>query len=367
MQISFIEIAVLLITILFIVLLVLFVVQSIRHHRTSAPLLLSLFLGFLAGVVTILGELLSVSVIMNYSLLALQLNLYGFQFFFFYIFLERLISEKINTKRYVLVVSILLIQTFSLWATVIFLDWTEVTQIFWFFADTAYMILGLLVFFGFGFVIYFKTYLFTRETKPIIFSIAMLIISIGFIFLGVKDCLDFFDISIPFVGYAVALGNAFFVVGLIIFTITYVFDIDYIYRLPHNVYLLMVLTRAGIPLHIVKFKTKRNIDHESDLLSGLISAINNVFEEVFRTTASIRKISSDDIHLLMESGEKVVCVLITDNLSFFLTRALKRYTKIFEQEFQLELEENIQDSVVYNKAVELIKPIFPFFKVDKVL
>ncbi len=369
MQISFVEIAILVITISFTILLVLFVIQSIRRHRTAKMLLLSLFSGFFAGIVTILGsgELFPLSPLIYYSSLSFQLNLYGFQFFFFYLFLEQLISEKFNSIRLTAVFSILFIQTISLWLIIVFLNESDVTKSLWFLADMAYMVLGLVVYLGFGFMIYLKTCQYTHEIKSIIFSISMAVIGSGFIIIGIKDYCDFFGISIPFVGYAVPLSNGLYAIGLIIFTITYVFDIDYIYRLPNDIFLLMVLTKAGIPLHTIKLKTRRQVDIESDLLSGLISAINNVFEEVFKSATTIQNISSEQVHLLMEPGEKIVCLVITDKLTYFLSRALKRYAIMFEKEFSTELNQKRQDTLTYRNAIKLIKPIFPFFKVDKIL
>ncbi len=369
-MVSVIEVAIVVITTLFSVLFILFVVQSIRHHRTAFSLLLSLFFGVLGGVATILGSgvVIPLSSLFEVFFLSLQLNLFGFQFFFFYIFLERLISDKVNTARFTAMLCIFLLQTFGLWFVVIFRDQGAVTRFIWFIADIAFLLLGMVVYLGFGFIIYIRTYLYTHEIKPIVFSISMVVISLGSFFIGFKDVLDFFYISIPFfLDYAVAVGNALFAIGIILFTITYVLDIDYIYRLPHNVYLLMVLTRAGIPIHTVKLQARRDVRIESGLLSGLISAVNSVFEEIFKTSASIQNISSREIHLLMNSGEEIVCLVITDKLSYFLNRAIKRYTRVFEEDFGSLLRERLQDTVAYDKAVELIRPIFPFFKVEKIL
>ncbi len=369
MQLGFIEIAILSITTLFGILLSLFIIQSIRHHRTAKALLMSLCFGFLAGIVTIIGsgELFPVPSSIDFVFLPLQINMYGFQFFLFYIFLERLISTSLNPKRFSFVLIFFLIQTISLWFSVLFRDLYDVTKIMWFFADLSYAVLGLFIYLIFGFIIYIRIYNQTYEIKPLIFSVTMILIGLGFVFTLLKDLYDFFSLSTPWLDILIPLSNAFIMIGLLIFTAVYVTEIDYLYRLPHQIFMLMVLTKSGIPLHAVKLKTKLNIEIEEDLLSGLISAISNVFEEVFQTKTFIRNISSKEMSLLIEPGEKIVCIIITNKVTFFLDQALRRYSTTFEEQFSQALQDKIQDTVVYRSAVDLLKPIFPFFKVDKVL
>jgi len=362
------EIASLVITILFGVLLALFVVQTIKRKRSALALVVSLFFGLFAGITAIFqsGKLIPISGDLSDILMSLQLNLYGVQFFFFYIFLECLISKDLNIKRFAVVFGLLLMQTFSLWLIVAFKSYDPgVNFQLWLFADLGYTLSGLFVYLLFGLPIYLKTYFYTRERKPMIFSFAMMLVGCGFILSLFSDYYDYIGSYPEWASTLDPLTNIVFVIGLLIFTITYLSDINYIYRLPNDIFMLMVLTKAGIPLYSVKLKSRKKVDIEGDLLSGMLSAINNVFEAIFQSEATIRSISSENVHLLMEPGEEIVSAVITDKPSFFLVQSLKRYTKEFETLFLQELKDKNRDIAIYRGASEIIKPIFPFLIIDK--
>ncbi len=365
MEIGVQEIASLLITGLFGALFLLFIVQSVLRHRSARTLVISLLFGILAGIFAVFssGEVVPISGFYRDVFLSLQLNLYGFQFFFFFVFLEQLIRKNLHPGYLTVVLSLLVLQTLSLWFIVSFNSYSEVTSILWFFADLGYSSLAIFVYLVRGVPIYLKTYKYTREVKPLIFSISLLIISAGFIIGACNDYFGFFGLD--WFSDIASVGIILPMLGLLIFTVLYLVNIDYLYRLPNDIFLLMVLTKPGIPLFSVKLRTRKRVKIEEDLLSGLISAVNNVFEEIFKTKSAIQNISGKEISLLMESAGKIVVLVITDKISHFLDLALKRYTKEFEVRFRNLLEEKIQDTVKYKDAIELLTPIFPFFIIEK--
>jgi len=245
------------------------------------------------------------------------------------------------------------------------------TSIAWVLADFGYWTSALFVYLGLGIPVYIKTFIYTKEIKPIIFCVALGMVSLGFFVSFLNDfyfIANVFHISLTkpdWISELGTIGNVFPSIGIIILVITYLVNIDYIYRLPNDVFLLMVLTKAGTPLHSVKLKTRKKVDIEEVLLSGMISAINSVFKEILKKESTIREISSKGTSILLESGNEIMAVVITDRVSFFLDKALKRYVKVFEKEFKKEIENNIRDLVVYDRGVKLLTSIFPFFIVEE--
>lgn len=359
------EIAFLIITILFGVLLGLFIIQTTKRKRSATSLVISLTFGFSACVAAIFSY--TLGGIQETAFQALQLNLFGFQLFFFFVFFERLRSKDIHTGRLSVMLGLLFLQTFGLWLRVYFHNVGEIQKTFWFLSDMGYTLAGIFVYIVFSVPIYVTTYKYTHEKKPLIIVSALGLVGVGFCFSFLADLFDFLDYKVSWLGPIADYTIAIQALGLFIFVIIYITDINYIYRLPNDVFMLMVVTKAGLPLHRVKLKTRREVVIEGDLLSGLLSAINNVFEEIFKTHATIHNISSKEIHLLMEPGKWIVSVVISDQISYFLTKALKRYTRAFEERFSKELKERIQDVSTYQDAIDLIKPIFPFFIVDKII
>ncbi|TFF86625.1 MAG: hypothetical protein EU551_01055 [Promethearchaeota archaeon] len=372
MSLSVAEWTILLITISFGVLVVLIIIQSIIHKRQAWGFLTSLVFGLLAGLVAIINEL----VFSGYGIIqdffqSLHLNLYGFHFFFFFIFFERLLSKKLNSIRLSIMVGLIILQTIGLWLVFYYRINSLPTDIAWVLADIGYWTPALFTYFGLGVPIYIMTYIYTKEIKPIILCIALIFVSIGFIISLLNDLyfiLGVFDISIPtpdIIGELSTIGNIFPFIGIIMFAATYLSQIDYIYRIPNDTYALMVLTISGMPIHAVHLKTRKKVTVENVLLSGMISAINSVFKEVFKRETSIKNISSKGIDILLESGDKILALVITDKVSYFLDKGLKRYVRKFEKEFSRELEEGARDLVVYDRATKLLKSIFPFFIVDE--
>ena len=223
-----------------------------------------------------------------------------------------------------------------------------------------------------GSVIYIKTYIYTKEKMPIILFVALVFVSFGFIISLLNDMyfiLNVFTISIPkpdLINDLSNYANIFPFIGIIMFVITYLSNINYLYRLPNDNYLLMVLEKSGTPLYSVRFKTRKKINVEEVLLSGMISAINNVFKEIFKEETAISEISSKRLSILMETGEKTVALLITDKVTYFLDKALILFLKNFELKFQKEIKNDVRDLMVFEKATELLAPIFPFFIIEKV-
>ena len=279
------EIAFLVITILFGILLCLFIFQTTRRRRSANALIISLSFGFLACVFAIIstGQLIPLNSAWERIFQALQLNTFGVQFFFFFIFLERVRAKDVRTSFFAVMVGLLLLQTFSLWLRVYFHDVSEINATLWFLSDMGYTISGILVYLGLSLPVYFKTYKYTQEKKPIFIAVALALVGVGFVFSFFKDFLDYIHINVEWLDSAAQFTMPLQAIGLFIFTIIYLVDIDYLYRLPNDNFMLIVATTGGLPIFTVKLKTRNQVKIEGDLLSGLLSAINSVFEEIFKS------------------------------------------------------------------------------------
>ncbi|MHA1229571.1 MAG: hypothetical protein ACTSRP_00620 [Candidatus Helarchaeota archaeon] len=371
MALGIVEWSILIITAAFGILVILFLLQTFIKRRSAWSILISLVLGFLAGLVAIINELwFADSFVLNTIFQSLHLNLYGFHFFFFYIFFEQLISKKFNSIRLSIMIGLILLQTIGLWSVIYYRLNSISADLAWVLADIGNWTPAIFVY-TFGIIIYIKTYIYTKEIKPILFCIALIFVDIGFIISFLNDyyfIANVFGVSLSkpdIIDFFGSIGNVFPSVGIIMFVITYLVDINYIYRLPNDIYLLMVLTKVGTPLHTVKLKTRKKIRIEEVLLSGMISAINSVFKEIFKKDTVINEISSEGISIIMKAGDNILSLVITDKPTYFLEKALSRYVKAFEKEFEKEIKSGIKDLVVFDRAIDLLHSIFPFFIIEK--
>ncbi|MHA1461849.1 MAG: hypothetical protein ACTSQ0_02130, partial [Candidatus Heimdallarchaeota archaeon] len=285
---------------LFFILFILMMYQSVRKNRTAYVLTLSLLIGGIGGIVSVL-QYVDTGVASKYFLYS-SLIIWSFVYFLIYIFFEELFTEKPNRFRFAMMIILLFASiTFNLLylfaPTVNYLNLTgdlairytaflDILEWSW---DISYNLLGLLIF-VFGAFVHFNAYKFTREKITLIQAISMVIIGLGFIvgFVGgdIFRNSDFHDIS-----------DAVKIVGMLIFALIYIIRIDFIYRLPVNVYFILVFTKIGLNVHISRvLDTSKIANDESqsnetlineNLLSSLISAISGLLNESLGSTKDL--------------------------------------------------------------------------------
>ncbi|MHA1341740.1 MAG: hypothetical protein ACTSO2_17350 [Promethearchaeota archaeon] len=348
-------------------LLLLFIYQTMQRKRKLPELLIGLVFGTLGGFLAFIesAEINAALSSLRAVFLSAHLTCYGFQLFFFYLFLESMININIKLYRFLIAFSFLFLQIISDWLIVWF-NGNVVTEDLWLLADIGYNSLGIYTFLVVGLFVYIDSYKYMKERKPILLSIALLIIGSGYIILSALDYTNYFGVTPSWLSDISDLGDILPFTGILIFLITYLSDIDYIYRFPFDNYVLMVSYKYGLQIHSVFFETKRIIKTDVNLISGFLSSLNTVFTNVLEIEDNIEMISGKKAHIMVESGEYVTATIISKRINIYLKRSLKRYIREFESKFKQQLEENVNEINVFESAKELIKPVFPFLKVREI-
>ena len=349
------------IPILFGLLLALFIYQTRLRQRRVPFLVSSLVFGLFAGL---FGFLDGAGWVDHYIGIVMQLNLSGFQIFFFYLFIEALSDVRIGVAKFAFAFCLLVMQTLSLWSFFWMhaLGVSDFDSQVWFFADFGYGMQALFVYLGLGVYFYLKVFRLTKEVKALLLAIALMLVSVSFLVSFTKDMTDFAHIPLPnWYDDLSTVAQGLVLVGLTFFTVVYLVDIDYLYRLPFDIYQLQVAYKTGITIHSVKFKARSSIELEEDLLSGLLSTINSVFQAIVKEGESgINTISGKKMHILIESGQKISIIVPCERPSIILVRAMRRYVAEFERMFSVRIGDN--DTLVndFDSARVLLKKIFPF-------
>jgi len=350
----------------FAILFVLFTYQTTRKHRSAPYLLTSIFFGVLGAFFAFVDsvDLLPNFTTFNRIYLILELMFYGLQFFFFYLFVQDISRIRPQLWSLILMFAFLIIQNMSLWLMVWFSSFsaTAVNNL-WLFADIGYNNLAIFAFWIIGIPTYYRLYDYTKEKKALGFIFGLILVGGGYVVGSLIDYIGFFGTVPSWLNEISILGEIFPLVGLLIFLLTYILDVDYIYRLPHDHYMLMVTYRSGVAIHTVKFNTKRQVQIEENLFSGFISSLTFVFDNILQSISPIEIISSKDASILMRSGENILVIILTQQPTSILARASDRYIKRFEDKFRDELKIESTEVGKFQEAEELIKPIFPFLKI----
>lgn len=346
----------------------LFSYQTTRKHRSAPHLLLLLLFGLLGAFFAIVD---STEIFPNFGpysriYLIIELMFYGLQFFFFYLFVQDISRIRPHIWTLIVMFTFLIIQNMALWLMVWFSSFSSTAvDNLWFLADFGYNNLAIFSFWIIGVPTYYKLYDYTKEKKAIGFIFGLLLSGMGYIVNSLIDYIGFFSTLPNWLDSIAIFGEIFPLTGLIIFLFTYIFDVDYIYRLPHDHYMLMVTYKSGVAIHSVKFKTKRAVEIEDNLFSGFITSLTFVFDNILRSPSPIETISSKDASILIRSGEKIMVIVLTQQPTSILTRALDRYIKKFEQKFSKELKKESTEISRFQAAKDLIGKIFPFLKIKE--
>jgi hypothetical protein len=350
-------------------LLGLFIFQTTLRERKVPYLIVTLAFGVSSGIISILDQIDALPMIPNAHSFALSLSLScsGLEFLFFFLFIEELRDYRPNAGRLVIAFNLAALQIVVLWCIYWFQGQGTVTWNLWLIADLAYGVLGIFTFLLCAAPVYNQTFRLTKEPRSVLLSVAVILIGAGLALGLLKDITDYFAPSGDFKNFVTEIASyndALALAGIVLFTIVYVSNVDYIYRLPHDNYALMVSLKTGETIHFVRFRTRSKVELNQDLLSGLLSTINSVFQSIMTTSASIKEISSPNATLLAESGQWVTATIITEKPSAILDNALKRYVNHFERMFSVRLGDKSTCVTDFDSAKTLLKKIFPFFVVD---
>ncbi|TXT58658.1 MAG: conserved membrane protein of unknown function [Promethearchaeota archaeon] len=356
------------ITSLYGIFLVLFAYQTKVKGRSAPYLLLLLFFGVVGGFLAIVDSsgILPSFGPYNRIYLILELVCYGLQFFFFYLFIEDISSLKPRLSGLMIMLSLLILQNTALWSIVWFSAVApDAADYMWLLADIGYDNLPIVAFLFFGLPTYYRIYRYTEEKKALGFILSMILASTGFIIISLIDYTGFFGVKPVLLDNISLLGEIFPLLGLLIFLLTYLIDVDYIYRLPSDHFLLMVTYRSGVPIHFTTFETKKEVEIEENLFSGFISSIGMVFDQILQSRAPIQSISSEEATIVIRSGKNIMAIILTKRPTAILERAMDKYIDKFEKKYREPLKNEIVEINAFEGAKELVKPIFPFFRIKK--
>jgi hypothetical protein len=355
--------------VLFFVLFALFLYQSISKHREAYTFTISLFFGTIAGILSIFDVIRVDLGINNRLLLFISLIIASCCYFLIYLFFEQLVT--LRPKRVRLIVASILLFASIVFNQFFYYYWTYTTieglplrilELSW---DFSLNFLGIFIF-TFGAYIHFQSYRLNRDVLPLIQALSLCLITIGFV-LGLLTDLRVF--AIP------QIADVLKILGLFIFIIAYVIKIDYIYRLPVNVYFILTFSNTGLNIHIARIMNQNFINSNEvneeikgfneKILSGVIVAIRNLLQESMGSRKKLESIVTGDRTIILDSGELATCAILCDKATYFLKNSLVKFRIKVENEFTDELQKVTIIKEDFETMDQIIKETFPFLILEK--
>ncbi len=307
---------------------------------------------------------------------ALHITSFTFYLFFMFMFLNSLARVKPSTGNLFVAAGFFSVMLIGVWQHYIFfpeMSYTNGTMCVTT-ARLAYDLFGVFVFGWHGMRTYFNIYQKIKERLAFTFFLSQAFMTLGFAIRAIREVWSLLA-KIPnspiiyaegtFLGALLNLCDILALMAIIVFLFMYISNIEYIVRLPDDIYFLGIYTLSGLKIYRASFQTSKEKDVEDKILSGIFSAFHSIFKALFKSEHPIESIRSEDFSLLFSTNSTIMVVMATDKPTFILKSAMEQFLKRFENEFPDIYNDNFLDLSNIEDVREIIKNRFPFLRIVK--
>jgi hypothetical protein len=117
--------------------------------------------------------------------------------------------------------------------------------------------------------------------------------------------------------------------------------------------MLIILNENGIPLFSMQFGDETKVDQV--LLSGFLSAINNIVQEIFATEGSIKRIEHQNYLLIFQNVENIIVCYAFKGSSYSARKKVETYaSKLLTSTFRQDLGKVIQTGRYLEKEKSIL-------------
>jgi signal transduction histidine kinase len=156
------------------------------------------------------------------------------------------------------------------------------------------------------------------------------------------------------VGYIVAIGS----ISIVTFFIAR--EPKLLHVLSFTGHRITVITNdSGIPLFNLSWDIKSSkLKDEQHLLANWLSLLQQLTQRLGKSL-KVEEIKLENEILLFRNGEYITAVLLSEKSTPALRESLEKFTKSFEEKYNMLLKTGMTNSDYYNKATDLIEEFFP--------
>ncbi len=369
----------LLITGLMLIIGIIFVIQSVVKKRKAYSLTIAIFIGMVASLVETLRLGLDLS-LKTSAVLTISLSTWSLMYFITMFFFMQLNSESINPVVFGFGLTFFLGEIVFGWLNTLpyYTDnFEHVITLLW---DFCYDALGILVF-AYGAYVHFRIYKKTNEKVGLLLFSALGLIAFGFFWAFMGDLVKelggvgiviqgFFSVNGIFAN-SLLVGDIFKLVGLFIFVGFYMFNFEYIFRLPFEIDSILLFNRLGMLIYAGKYRITdyliedENIEKESipiDLITAAINAFSTFMAETTGSKKPLEKIITGDKLVIIKQSKNASVAIISTQSSYFLKRSMKDLLQAVEEKYKDELKLDFTESKYYDDVPRLIGHKFPYLR-----
>ncbi|MFX1537108.1 MAG: hypothetical protein ACFFDI_23085 [Promethearchaeota archaeon] len=332
---------------LFIIFTIILLYQTIKHKKSGDFVTWAMISGIFGSILHLLGNIFNdfraPGAWQNYFTIIAAV-VFGFAFFCIHVFLERNRAENLQ----------------GIWnAFIILLFGIALGSVLFYLRDpiyenfllpvTAWTILGIGIFFN-GARIHWDIYRTTnREKIPLIQTIALIIIGLGFFVYLLES------------SQKTSYGNLLQMTGFFLYVITYIGNINYMYRLPIRIKFISVFNEAGIPLFQISWQPE--IAEKAELIVGAFNAVNSLLSHTLSTKEPINLIKAPRGAVMLRQRENLTVIVIAESTNAILARSLDRFLYEFSQQIsETSIVRVDQLEEIMEKSLPLLLQAFPYLE-----
>jgi hypothetical protein len=168
------------------------------------------------------------------------------------------------------------------------------------------------------------------------------------------------------VSLLVLTAAGFQAVGIGFFGLIFLFDEKYLFRFPFDVYFMVIFYKhSGVPVEFIPFSSKKEIDIDEAWISGFFTSLNKIFRNLGKLDRNLEHLSGGGLHFSIEWGTKMGFLIIADKISYYLERALKKFSTDFEKSFKSNIQAGTIASEDFTNIPQIIHKHFPFLKIKE--
>ena len=354
--------------IIFLILIILFTIRSIRTKNNVPYFILSYICFLLIGFLKVFGEIFFPTLLQTDLFTPIEMIILGWGTLYLFLFLRSLQVSKIYDGQFLIFFTIFIIQQVSL----LFVILTKTGPVFvhhqsWLIADISYSALGIFTSGFIGFKHYFEHYKIFK-LKISLFLIHGYILNIlGYLSLLFCD-IEWF-ISNNFPQYAISnsiitiiseIGNLLPIGGMILILIVYISNISYFYINPHDLFIFIILDQNGDKIFSSQYISQKGKAFYPQDMTNLLNSLNSIFNTIFHSPTPVRMVVSKNMEMISKSGTHISAIILSNSVTKILEVALARFVHHFEKTMiPINKSANSENSFT-EQTVGLLVDQFPF-------
>jgi len=218
------------------------------------------------------------------------------------------------------------------------------------------------VIFLYGTKVFYQAYRKLPEKRSLALAISLFLLPVTYVLnILIHDIPNYLGIElVPGLSFEVIL-DLVRIIFLLVIVITFSTDVEYFYRVPIDIYSISINSDSGI--NIYNYSPVPG-GADPNLFASALTAITLVMKEGAGAQSGVRRISTDDRVIIIETREELgfSVTALVERSSMVLVRSVEVLADLFAEKYGEKIQDEIYISETFSETDLLIHIAFPFLR-----